>query len=738
MNGNSARIVRFSAGLAGLVLLGWVLTGQAAKPVTTRISLTTDWSHRHLIFSPSPAAEVATRAAEDPRYWQQLNRRAARRIPPVEVPQPQREVPQGEVQQSAEPLGQINGWGGPPNHFPWGFPPPPPPVGRPAGTFHRDWAEDLGSGGALTASVFPAKYSFDINAASCATDPNPDFVVYSTGLSSSPATQASIVAYDNLYSGCTGSKPTTYWAYDTTGQILTSPAFSLDGSQIVFAQTSSSLGILVVLKWATSSTATVTNPQTLVPVLPSLYRSCPAPCMTTITLQDNLGVPTDDTTSSVFVDYANDVAWVGGAGGWLHKITGVFNGTPTEVTTGGFPVQMAGGSALSSPVYDHVSGNVFVGDASGFLYNVNSTTAAVAQSGQVDFSTGGVVDSPIVDSAGRLVYVFSSADGTSGCPGTADCAGVFQFGTSFGSGDPGSEVQVGASTVEGVSTPNPMYSGAFDSTYYSSLNRTGNLYVCGNTGGPPILYQVPISLGVMQTPNALPVLSNSITPCSPVSDIQNPNASGGTTEWIFVSAQLNGISNGCSSAGCIFNFRVTPWVSGFSFAQNEEVLDSHRNIQAAMTGGTSGGGTPNWAGAVGKTTTDGAVTWQTLGPLSAITPPGWMGPGHAYMKGNIILDGNNELELCTTAGNSGFALPTWATTVGATTIDGPVRWKNLGANPTAALTAPGGTTGIIMDNIVSSGTLAGASQVYFSTLGSQSCTGGTGSCAVQASQPGLK
>jgi hypothetical protein len=45
-----------------------------------------------------------------------------------------------------------------------------------------------------------------------------------------------------------------------------------------------------------------------------------------------------------------------------------------------------------------------------------------------------------------------------------------------------------------------------------------------------------------------------------------------------------------------------------------------------------------------------------------------------------------------------------------------------------------------MDNIVSTGTLAGASQVYFSTLGNQTCatSGGTGGCAVQASQPGLQ
>ena len=46
-------------------------------------------------------------------------------------------------------------------------------------------------------------------------------------------------------------------------------------------------------------------------------------------------------------------------------------------------------------------------------------------------------------------------------------------------------------------------------------------------------------------------------------------------------------------------------------------------------------------------------------------------------------------------------------------------WENLGAIATAALAAAGGTSGIIIDNTVGSGTLAGASQVYFSTLSNQ-------------------
>jgi hypothetical protein len=68
-----------------------------------------------------------------------------------------------------------------------------------------------------------------------------------------------------------------------------------------------------------------------------------------------------------------------------------------------------------------------------------------------------------------------------------------------------------------------------------------------------------------------------------------------------------------------------------------------------------------------------------------------------------------------------------------------VTWKNLGPAATASYASAGGTSGIILDNVVGSGTLAGASQIYFTTQGNQTCaTGGTGGCAIQASQSALQ
>src|SRR2546429_822869 len=62
---------------------------------------------------------------------------------------------------------------------------------------------------------------------------------------------------------------------------------------------------------------------------------------------------TGDTHSPPFVDYTNDIAYVAADNGKLYKFTGVFLGTPTLVTTGGWPVTIAtGGNSvnLTGPV----------------------------------------------------------------------------------------------------------------------------------------------------------------------------------------------------------------------------------------------------------------------------------------------------------------------------------------------------------------------------------------------------
>ncbi len=612
-----------------------------------------------------------------------------------------------------------------------------------------DWSERLGATTGVT-GTYPAKYSFNLSTAKCDNDPQPDFVVYSTELAGS-GIQASLVAYDNLYTGCPGTDPvpSIYWAYNTgTGaKILSSPSFSRDGTQVAFVQTDFAFGnpvssSLVLLKWAPSTTETVASPDTLTALPPALYPTCIAPCMTSFLLANTVLSPAVDSESSAAVDLSNDIAWVGDDSGFLHKFSPVYLGTtlnpPAEITTG-FPAQLnAVNAPLTAAIPDSLSGNVFVGDSGslgGFLYAVNSSTGLLTQqSGKLDSGVG-IKQGPVVDSTAQLVYVFVSSDGSINCGG-GPCSGVRALSTNFTAGDFGIEAIVGTSSA----TPNPLYIGAFDSTYFNSIDASGDLYVCGNTGGTPTLYQVAISGGVFGTVNTGPEVSNAVNPpCSPVTDIFNPNTPGGATEFIFASTGVAGVSAGCHSAGCIYNFNVTPWMASTPYLIGQEVVDSNFQIQVVTQAGTSGLTPPIWSMTVGGNTTDGTVQWVDQGVTSTITPPAWA-PSTAYSQGTKIVDTNRNIELVTTAGTSDVGPPLFNVLAGGTTTDNTVIWTNLGQIPTSSAEESNGTSGIIVDNTVGPGTIPGASQIYFFTLGNQTCGASifASRCAIQASQSALQ
>jgi hypothetical protein len=683
-------IIARSLGLT-IVLAAGALTltaGDDAKPAKTGIPIVTDWSSRHVVFSHPRTPEQAARLQKDVRYQMQLHRHDARTV-------------SGQVDQYIK----THSW-----H----------PRRIRNKRLHRDWSWSLGATASVGATNFPAKYGFLNNVASCLGSTNPDFVVFSTGLASS-VSQASIMALTNLYTGCGGQVPGSYWAYDTAGQVTTSPVISYDGTQIAFTQTSTGTGYLVLLKW--TSGGTVQTPVSLTAVAANLYPGCTAPCMT------ELPLGTTDTSSSVYYDYGSDSAFVGDDAGTLHQFTPVFKGTtttpPAEVMTGSWPAPV-GLSSLTSPVHAS-SGTTYVGDSSGFLYSVDSTGAAIA-SGQLDFGIG-LTEGPVLDSVAGSVYAFSSAD----AGGTN--AGVFQLSTGFIAGDTGTEVTVGAATTGTA----PLYDGAFDHTYIYSVTTTGNLYVCGNPGGQPTLYQIPITSGAMGSPIAGPILSTTPgTPCSPLTDVYNSiqQGNGLPQEWVFASVQAAGTNAGCTGVACIMNFKVTQWQPSFQYNLGQEVLDSNLNIEVCENSGqTSGTMPPGWAPATYGTTNDNGVHWRNQGPVLSFPADPYWTASTPYTGGYEIVDSNNNIEIAQpTGGTSGATAPSWATGEGQNTNDNGITWTNLGANPSAGLPAVGGTSGIIIDNTVNN---PGGSQVYFGTLAGGCAPGGTGGCAVQASQTGL-
>src|SRR5271155_3197384 len=53
--------------------------------------------------------------------------------------------------------------------------------------------------------------------------------------------------------------------------------------------------------------------------------------------------------------------------------------------------------------------------------------------------------------------------------------------------------------------------------------------------------------------------------------------------------------------------------------------------------------------------------------------PNWQ-PATDYAVGYVVVDSIGNIEQCTTAGQSGAAAPTWATSIDGITSDGAVRW----------------------------------------------------------------
>jgi hypothetical protein len=566
----------------------------------------------------------------------------------------------------------------------------------------------------LTSGVFAAKYSFFTNTtANCSTVASPalpDFVVYPTFVSGSGGAQstagaagtANIIAFDDIYSGCAGylgTGPPVYWSYNTSGDVVTSPILSTDGKQVAFLQSPTGATTastqLVVLKYKPGEgTAAGSGSAGAQPSIPTLQQSSGSNCLSasgscSVTL-NFAGTATSSGRSSPFVDYFNDILYVGDDQGQLHKFQNVFRGTPSEVTTG-WPVQLGTApNQLSSPVYDSGSLNVFVGGADGVLYKVLASSGAVTASSAVALGGVGVSDAPILDSQAGQVYILNPGTGTS-------TSSLLQFPVGFSANATGTSATLAPSTT----TTHPvLFSGTFDNQYFSSGSQTGPTgayYVCaGDATGILSLYRVPITNNVMGTvPTPLAIGSATGGQCSPVTEFFN-NATPATTV--------------ATTAVTTSALSVTA-TSTAAFAPNSYIqIDSEVMLVTAVA-------SPNLT-----------VTRAQLNTTAAT---------HAI--GAAITGDNDWLFVSTTAngaktGCTGACLYSFSGTGLA-----------LPANAAAGLIAPGGTTGLVIDNRVASTT--GSAQVYYSPLIDTACTGNnhpTGNvtpaagCAIQASQAALQ
>jgi hypothetical protein len=553
--------------------------------------------------------------------------------------------------------------------------------GPDANSLTRDWSMNMGSGATVGAGGYPAKYSFNISSASCSSD----YVAFNTGLAGG-ASQPTIMAYNDLYSGCGGAFPQVFWQFNTaypqgssTGdgsKIITSAALSVDGTQVAFVQSNSSnVASLVLLKWSSNSSLVQMNTGSN-NVTPANYRSCAAPCMTLLTL---FGSP-NNTNSAPYVDYTDDTIYVGDDSGKLHKFTNVFRGTPAE---SGAPFAAVSSAKLTSPIFDSSSAKVFLGDAGGYLYSVTSS-GTVVRSAQLD-SSAPIVDPPIVDSALGKLYVFVT-ESAAGSLGGGNHNAVAQYSTGFSSGaNPAAYVVGNGSGSSGA----PLHAGALDDAYITSSNATGNLYVCFPANG---LIQISVNSGTMSgTISNQLVVAGANAACSAASEILSVDAASTINE-------AGGINSSATSV-------TIASAAGFNNNQYIEI-DSEKMLVTSISSNTL------------------TITRGQLGTTAA---------PHANGAAVTNIHDRVFLSVPATGSQTGCA--------GACVYSFDVTNLALPSSASDGLAAAGGTSGIIVDNVVISTT--GASQVYFSTLSNQTCNGngttgsGNGGCAVQASQKAL-
>jgi hypothetical protein len=512
-----------------------------AQPQAQIKGVVDDWSTPHVKFSNPGTEEDAIkngrheqwlRIVNNPRYQMQQLRRSAAWANRLGTPSP--DLPGSRERR-------------------WN----PPLFGRRReSSLNRDWTVQIASAGSGSAfGAYPAEYGVNYSIASCS-----DFVAFPVDIAGS-GTQANLVGFNNLYSGTcsTGTVPTVAFAYYVgTGSVQTSPILSEDGTKVAFVETTSSGSIFHVLTLGTTgSNGSAYNS----PVQPCTVNGTTS-CATNNAVDTNIAMygSAFDLYSSPFVDYTDDVAYVGDADGNLHKFTCVFNPTNlactlAEVTTG-WPVNL--GDNLTGPVYDSVSEHIFAGSLNtGNLYCIDvssGTPEACSISsvsvGEVSGVAGlSVFDAPIVDSTAETV--FSEADSSGDTESILMQANV----------NLGNVVQANM----GVGGTH-LYNGDFDNTYYNSSAGaySGYMYFCG--GGvsaydTPTLYRIGFnSSGTMNSTNdgsayQLATATVSGTGCTPLTEVYNTS-----TDYLFLGVAADGAPAGCEvglvGEACLMSFEL--------------------------------------------------------------------------------------------------------------------------------------------------------------------------------------
>jgi hypothetical protein len=491
-----------------------------------------------------------------------------------------------------------------------------------------DWSVPLGAG-IVAPYMFPAKFSFDINAApSCAND----YVVFALNVAGVTGGQANLVVVNNLYSGTgglCGANPTIKWAYNgstAAGSILTSPVISLDGTKVAYVESTGTSAIFHVLSLGPAAGTSATAA-----AAPTLNGACTATtsCLKSVTFSTTAS----DTLSSPWVDYASDKAFVAGNDGKIYRISCVFacalNAQPAVdagwpytlpvAGTGGTPAQPNG------PVYDSPSGRLFVGDQLGELWVINAKTTPSLAAGPVMIGGGGctaahppgrtgtgadctanggsfgIPDSIIMDSSSssQRIFAFSGNDGTAGASAVVaqlkmDLTGLVR-------------VHVGLGSVGATIANWNIHTGTFDNGYFGATPTAGHLFLCGTGTADTQPTHYWIGFGAYPAMDGAPsgtLLRTAVAdlPCAPYSEIFNPNITltgGAGHHDLMVSGLVgagangfvitNDISTGAIITGQATSVNYPGGVSGIvidNISTSGQASSVYFSTQGAVTVGT--------------------------------------------------------------------------------------------------------------------------------------------------------
>jgi hypothetical protein len=537
-------------GLVLGLLVSWL--GAQVNESTPLIGYPEDWTHHRIKFTLQGLQDHPEIASREPRAIHQLYRQWRAYQSPLAV------------------MGINSGSRGAET------------TAQPAG--HPDWSVPLG-GGVVAFGQFPAKYTLDPTAAPSCTD----YIVFALNIAAAAGGQANLVAFNNLYSGatgtpmCPGGGPTLKFAYATStqgnGLNRTSPVLSLDGKKIAFVEShamqgagnpaKSYLHILTIGTTGSNGTSVTTA------VSPGVGNNA-----VNISI---LYANATTTRSSPWIDYHNDIIYVCSDDGRLYKFTGAFKGTPALVSSGGWPVSVNANSIMTGPVFDDTTGAgvMYLADNNGNAYAVENIRAvAPAVPGPVHARTvgtggaagnAGIFDAPIFDVTGKRIFV-STANGIA--DNSVQGAMVALLDDTPNSLNISRKINIGAGATAPGGGGNPIYDGDFDNTYYNSATGTGHMLVCGTgpTTAAPYLYNLPIINGSPQQGGTPTSLAGGATNsrCGPVTEYFNPNINGGTDFQMFGVTSNCGIT-GAASSGCVISFQ-----------------NGTTTVKAVESGGTSG------------------------------------------------------------------------------------------------------------------------------------------------------